>query len=130
MKFTLNDLDKVGIFYRDTAIRQLRKPLLEAFDIYKSNVVYGVDTETEFEKAEIMTWYQDLLDKKESALINVPLKEHLFCMLLAFALHWLYPLTKSLLFRRRDSPLYDDCHQTDVYQRFVRAILHNNNGIS
>jgi hypothetical protein len=74
MKFTLNDLDKVGIFYRDTAIRQLRKPLLEAFDIYKSNVVYGVDTETECEKSEIMTWYQDLLDKKESALRNVPLK--------------------------------------------------------
>lgn len=74
MKFTLDDLNKVGIIYRDTAIRQLRKPLLEAFDIYKSNVVYGVDTETEFEKAEIMAWYQDLLDKKESALRNVPLK--------------------------------------------------------
>jgi hypothetical protein len=74
MKFTVNDLDKVGIVYRNTAIRQLRKPLLEAFDIYKSNVVYGVDTETEFEKAEIMAWYQDLLDKKENALRNVPLK--------------------------------------------------------
>jgi hypothetical protein len=48
--------------------------LLEAFDIYKSNVVYGVDTETEFEKAELMAWYQDLLDKKENALRNVPIK--------------------------------------------------------
>ena len=74
MKFTVNDLDKVGITYRDTAIRQLRTPLLEAFDVYKSNVTYGVENETVTEKAEIMAWYQDLLDKKESALKNVPLK--------------------------------------------------------
>ena len=74
MKFTLNDLDKVGIVYRDTAIRQLRKPLLEAFDIYKSNIAYGVETETMEERIVITQWYQDLLDKKETALVNVPLK--------------------------------------------------------
>lgn len=74
MKFTVADLDKVGLTYKDMAIRQLRKPMLEAFDIYKSNVAYGVETETSFEKEEIMMWYKDLLDKKESALVNVPSK--------------------------------------------------------
>lgn len=74
MKITIADLNKIGSIYRETAIRQLRKPLLEAFDIYKSNINYGVEVETEFEKAEIMAWYQDLLDKKESALLVVPPK--------------------------------------------------------
>ena len=74
MKFTIKDLDKVGITYKDMAIRQLRQPLLEAFDIYKSNVAYGVEMETEFEKAEILAWYKGLLDKEENSLKNVPLK--------------------------------------------------------
>jgi hypothetical protein len=74
MNFTVEDIHKVGEKYKDVAIRQLRKPLLEAFDIYKSNVSYGVETETEFEKNEIMSWYRDLLDKNENALKNVPLK--------------------------------------------------------
>lgn len=71
---TSNDLYKVGAKYKDTAIRQLRKPLLEAFDIYKSNIAYGVETETMEERIVITQWYQDLLDKKETALVNVPLK--------------------------------------------------------
>ena len=71
---TSNDLYKVGAKYKDTAIRQLRKPLLEAFDIYKSNIAYGVEQETTEDRIVIMDWYQDLLDKKETALVNVPLK--------------------------------------------------------
>lgn len=74
MNFTVKDLNKVGTIYKDVAIRQLRKPLLEAFDIYKSNIAYGVETETTQDRIEITDWYQDLLDKKESALRNVPLK--------------------------------------------------------
>jgi hypothetical protein len=74
MEITLKDLNKIGSVHRDVAIRQLRKPLLEAFDIYKSNIAYGVETETELEKAEIMAWYNDLLDKKETALSLVPQK--------------------------------------------------------
>lgn len=74
MKITVKDLDKVGKTYKDTAIRQLREPLLKAFDIYKSNINYGVETETEEERNEIISWYKDLLDKKVSALENVPLK--------------------------------------------------------
>lgn len=42
-------------------LRALRKPLLQAFDIYKSNVYYGVVTETEEEHAEIVEWYRTLL---------------------------------------------------------------------
>ena len=54
------------------AKRQLRKPILDAFDIYKSNVYYGVVTETDAEHYEILYWYQFLLDLDEYALNNVP----------------------------------------------------------
>ena len=54
------------------AYRQLRKPLLEAFDIYKSNIAYGVCNESEAEHAEVMEWYKRLLDLDEVALTNVP----------------------------------------------------------
>ncbi len=74
MAITANDLSKIGSVYIDKAIRQLRKPLLEAFDIYKSNINYGVETETNEERTEIMDWYQKLLDKDETALKNVPKK--------------------------------------------------------
>ena len=72
--FSYNDLNKIGKANKDMAIRQLREPLLKAFDIYKSNVNYGVEVETELERIEIMAWYQNLLDKQESALVYVPLK--------------------------------------------------------
>lgn len=74
MKITAQDISKLGVKYKDVGIRQLREPLLKAFDIYKSNIAYGVETETETERTEIMLWYQDLLDKKETALINIPTK--------------------------------------------------------
>ena len=64
-------------------LRALRKPLLKAFDIYKSNVYYGVIAETEEEHAEVLAWYAALLDigntnakartmTAESAIQNVP----------------------------------------------------------
>ena len=74
MKLTVNDLKRLGTNYKDVAIRQLRKPLLEAFDVYKSNIAYGIESESESDKYEILMWYQDLLDKKESALENIPKK--------------------------------------------------------
>ena len=52
--------------------RQLRSPILKAFDIYKSNVYYGVITETETQHTEILQWYQQLLDLNEDAIKNVP----------------------------------------------------------
>lgn len=64
-------------------LRALRKPLLQAFDIYKSNVYYGVVAETEEEHAEVLAWYAALLDigntntkartmTAEGAIQNVP----------------------------------------------------------
>ena len=56
------------------AKRQLREPLLKAFDIYKTNVHYGVMVETVEEHNTILSWYKDLCDLKESALENIPAK--------------------------------------------------------
>ena len=57
-----------------TALRQLREPVLKAFDIYKSNVYYGVIGETAEEHDEIMAWYKDLCDLQPNAIKNVPEK--------------------------------------------------------
>jgi hypothetical protein len=53
-------------------LRQKREPLLQAFDIHKTNVFYGICIETEEEHNEILKWYYDLLDLKETAINNVP----------------------------------------------------------
>lgn len=60
-------------------LRQKRKPLLQAFDIHKTNVFYGICIETEEEHKLILDWYYDLLDLKESAIDNPPehIKKHL-----------------------------------------------------
>ena len=65
------DIKRLGC-KTDDGVRQLRKPLLEVFDIYKSNIAYGVESETEEERAEILSWYQRLLDKDKSALETIP----------------------------------------------------------
>ena len=54
------------------AKRQLRAPLLTAFDIYKSNVIYGVEEEVATTRKEILAWYQGLLDLEMWALQNIP----------------------------------------------------------
>ena len=54
------------------AKRQIRKPLLEAFDIYKSNVYYGIVSETEEEHAAVLAWYRKLLDLDDDSLKVVP----------------------------------------------------------
>lgn len=53
-------------------IRFLRKPLLKAFDVYKSNVYYGVVKETEAEHAAVLAWYKNLCDLKTEAVESVP----------------------------------------------------------
>lgn len=58
----------------NSIIRQLRKPLLEAFDIYKTNIAYGIEVETDEEKEHILAWYNNLLDKNVEALRNIPNK--------------------------------------------------------
>ena len=57
---------------KEDALRTLREPLLAAFDVYKQNIGYGILTETETEHAEIVAWYRDLCDLKESAMREVP----------------------------------------------------------
>lgn len=61
-----------GLAARSDALRTLRAPLLDAFDVYKSNVYYGIITETDEQHAEIVAWYHDLCDLKESAIAAPP----------------------------------------------------------
>lgn len=56
-------------------LRKKREALLQAFDIHKTNVFYGICVETEEEHKLITAWYYDLLDLKESAIDNPP--EHI-----------------------------------------------------
>lgn len=68
----LSTLQGTGI-YTD-AKRQVRAPLMTAFDIHKGNVNYGSVRETDAEHAQIVAWYQGVCDLDESALNpnNVP----------------------------------------------------------
>ena len=52
--------------------RRLRAPLLKAFDVYKTNVQYGIIEETEAEHSAIIAWYHDLLDLEDGALAEAP----------------------------------------------------------
>lgn len=56
------------------AKRSLRQPLLKAFDVFKTNVSYGIEIQTEEEKGQILEWYGKLLDLNKHALCNVPEK--------------------------------------------------------
>ena len=42
--------------------RYFRKVQFEAFDIYKSNVEYGIEVEDELRRTEILAWYNTMLD--------------------------------------------------------------------
>lgn len=47
-----------------------REPLLRAFDVYKSNVAYGIEPDTHHDT--IIQWYKDILDLNEDAINNPP----------------------------------------------------------
>lgn len=55
-------------------LRTKRKPLLQAFDCYKTNVNYGIENETEEQKLLILEWYNAILNLNEQAISNVPEK--------------------------------------------------------
>lgn len=55
-------------------IRDARKELLNAFDKYKTNVQYGIIIEDEEMHKYIINWYNNLLDLKDIAFINIPEK--------------------------------------------------------
>ena len=42
--------------------RGFRKAQFTAFDIYKSNVEYGIEVEDELRRTEILSWYNTMLD--------------------------------------------------------------------
>lgn len=67
-------IDKNTNEYKEL-LRTKRKPLLNAFDIHKTNVNYGICTETEEEKQVILEWYYKILELDEEAINNVP--EHI-----------------------------------------------------
>lgn len=56
--------------YKKSELRAQRKDILNAFDIYKTNVYYGIEQDEDRE--QILAWYQDLLDLKETAFKNIP----------------------------------------------------------
>lgn len=76
-KINIDDLSKfngVNKELSDDMKRQLREPLLKAFDIYKSNVFYKIAGETEGDRLSALGWYADLLNLKESAFVHIPPK--------------------------------------------------------
>lgn len=52
--------------------RSLRTPIFNAFDIYKSNVQYGIETETEEGHNKILEWYDKVLNLEVEAIENIP----------------------------------------------------------
>ena len=53
-------------------LRSKRAKAFKAFDIYKSNVEYGIISETAETKAKIIKWYNACLDLDYIAINNVP----------------------------------------------------------
>lgn len=54
--------------------RKMRASLLKAFDVYKTNVEYGVVEETQEEHDAILQWYRGLLDLDPTAISYPPEK--------------------------------------------------------
>lgn len=69
---TPKDISLMG--NNEDAIRQLRAPILLAYDKYKIAVVYGEIFETEEEKSQILLWKKKVLDKDVDAISNIPEK--------------------------------------------------------
>jgi hypothetical protein len=56
-------------------LRKLREPLLIAFDKYKSNVNYGIEVESDEQRAKIIEWYNAIKDLDENCIVkeeNIP----------------------------------------------------------
>ena len=53
-------------------LRTKRARLFKAFDIYKSNVEYGVIDETQETREKIVSWYKKCLDLDYNAINNCP----------------------------------------------------------
>lgn len=65
-----NTIDK--IIEHKNELRARRVPLLKAFDVYKSNVAYGAEFESEEQREEILKWYKSLLELEENSFVTIP----------------------------------------------------------
>lgn len=54
------------------ARRDYRRELLAAFDVYKQNVLYGIDEETPETRGAVLSWYRKLLDLDPAAFREIP----------------------------------------------------------
>lgn len=54
------------------ARRGYRRELLAAFDVYKQNVLYGIDGETPETRGAVLSWYRKLLDLDPAAFREIP----------------------------------------------------------
>ena len=54
------------------ARRDYRRELLAAFDVYKQNVLYGIDKETPETRGAVLSWYRKLLDLDPAAFREIP----------------------------------------------------------
>lgn len=52
-------------------IRNERYIYLKAFDIYKTNVYYGIETETTEEHDEIISWYNQILNITNISIMDI-----------------------------------------------------------
>ena len=73
----ISAMDLVGLAHCEidlqlNAARQIREPILKAFDVYKVNVLYGAEKETQAQKKSCLEYLQKLKDLDHSALTNVP----------------------------------------------------------
>ena len=66
--YTENELNEI----KKDRLRAKRKPLLQAFDTYKTNVFYGVVQETAYDKLKIIAWYEGIKALDEEAINNPP----------------------------------------------------------
>lgn len=71
-KLGAKDANKVYGEERLNLFRTVRKDLLKAFDIYKSNLSFGIEIQSELEITEVKNWYKKLLDLESEAFFTVP----------------------------------------------------------
>lgn len=76
-----NNIIKLGFtekrtqFFKSIKLNELRakrEPLLKAFDIYKSNVEYGIIVENDTTHIQMIEWYNNLLNLEDIAFENIP----------------------------------------------------------
>lgn len=66
-RLTLN-----SAFLKEKELRKERAPLLEAWDIFKTNKLIGIDKINDLRMRQLIAWYEQILDLNEHAIFNPP----------------------------------------------------------